>query len=945
MTRAHPDSLPQLPQEVVQALFDAVHRVSTPNDTDLQALVDRFPRHEGALRAHWDFVTGLRAQRQGTPANESAAGVGALPERVGPYRILSILGAGGMGTVYLAEQEEPVARRVALKVIKLGMDTRTVLARFAAERQALALMDHTSIAKVFDAGITTEGRPYFVMEYVQGVPITRYCDDHCLSIDERLAVFRQVCSGVQHAHHKGVIHRDLTPNNVLVTVQDGRPLAKIIDFGLARAVDHRATQRTLFTERGVILGTPEYMSPEQAGLDALDIDVRTDVYTLGVLLYELLTGSLPFASATLRAAGYDRMCAIIQAQEPEKPSAKVTKHARGSEQLAQLRGTAADRLLRRLRGDLDWVVMKCLEKDRNRRYATVSELAADVQRHLDNEPVVARAPSMSYRLVKFVRRYRLPLAVAVTVAFALFSALAVSVHFWLDADAQAREARRQEGIASQKTQEATANATVALARKREFDQLASVVQLRRLLETRARLHPPWPEQLDALRSWTADARSLLATRPAIEATVAALRERRETTSSSAAAGVAAGDQRQEAADDAGAAAGSERFLLETLEQLLTDLAELVTELPEIEKRSSWAEKIAAMTERHPNAGATWAEARAAIARADGVVASFWYGEHPIDLKPQMGLVPIGMNPATRLWEFYELRSAWDGVSDPATIPVPRHVDDGDRHGHIPVGDSTGIVFVLVPGGTFTFGAQNQAPRAANYDPQALPFHVTQVVTLSPFFLARHELTQGQWRRLTGEVPSNYGAGKTISGQLITWANPVERVDWHACDRCLSRHGLMLPTEVQWEYAGRAGASTPWWTGADRQTLVGAANLADQTAKDGGAFWEAIDDWPELRDGFVVHAPVDALRANAFGLHHVHGNVFEWCADWFGPSTVPVREGDGLRLVEEGKSSFRTWRGGSCFDTAAKARFGDRNGNDPSSRLREAGLRAARRLDR
>ncbi len=397
-------------------------------------------------------------------AAEPAASV---PTIIGPYRVLSRLGEGGMGEVFLGERKD-IGQRVALKLIKLGMDTRAILARFEAERQALARMQHSNIAKVLDAGATPDGRPYFVMEYVKGAPITRYCDDNKLSVEDRLALFQQVCSGVQHAHSKGVIHRDLTPNNVLVTVQDGKATAKIIDFGLARATDHRLTEKTVFTEQGVILGTPEYMSPEQAGLASLDIDTRTDVYTLGVILYELLTGELPFSREELRRAGYDGMCKTIREKEPDKPSTRITKT--GTAKVATLRRTESERLLKRLRGDLDWVVLKCLEKDRTRRYETPTHLADDLQRHLDDEVVLARAPTAGYRLRKLARRYRGQLAAAAVVVLAVVAGLIGTTTFWLEARAQAAEAMRQEGLASTKATEADEKAADALREQVRAEQ-------------------------------------------------------------------------------------------------------------------------------------------------------------------------------------------------------------------------------------------------------------------------------------------------------------------------------------------------------------------------------------------------------------------------------------------------------------------------------------------
>src|SRR5262249_54002472 len=300
---------------------------------------------------------------------------------IGPYKLLEQIGEGGMGTVWMAEQKAPVKRVVALKVIKAGMDSRQVLARFGAERQALALMDHPNIAKVLDAGATDQGRPYFVMELVKGVPITRYCDEKHLTPRERLELFIPVCQAAQHAHQKGIIHRDLKPSNVVVGLYDGQPIPKIIDFGVAKAAGPRLTEATLFTGFGTIIGTPEYMSPEQAQLDNLDIDTRSDIYSLGVLLYELLTGTTPFTKKDLEKAGMLEMLRLIREQEPTKPSTKLST-AEGLPTLAANRGTEPAKLTKLVRGELDWIVMRCLDKDRNRRYETASSLASDVQRYL-----------------------------------------------------------------------------------------------------------------------------------------------------------------------------------------------------------------------------------------------------------------------------------------------------------------------------------------------------------------------------------------------------------------------------------------------------------------------------------------------------------------------------------------------------------------------------------
>jgi serine/threonine protein kinase/tetratricopeptide (TPR) repeat protein len=459
-------------QQLLEEMFDSGR---SPEEvcTDCPELLDEVSRRWQRIRVVKSELHALFPTPGGHDVDPSGPGnppVEVPGTRIGPYRLLQQIGEGGFGVVYLAEQEKPV-RRVALKIIRPGMDSAQVIARFEAERQALALMDHQNIAKVHDAGTTDNGRPFFVMELVQGLPITRYCDDNHLTVRERLALMVPVCRAVQHAHQKGIIHRDLKPSNVLVCLYEGQPVPKVIDFGVAKAIDStstRLTERTMVTRDGQIIGTFEYMSPEQAETSQLGVDTRGDVYSLGVLLYELLTGSTPLARQRLREASLSEVLRMIKEEEPPKPSTRLSG-SRQPARIAVARRTEAAKLGKLLRGELDWVVMRCLEKDRARRYDTANALARDLERYLHDEPVEAGPPGAGYRLRKLARKHRTALSVAGT--FVALLVLAAGVSIW-----QAVRATRAEGQAVVERNRAEAEERTAKEREAETRAVLDFVE-------------------------------------------------------------------------------------------------------------------------------------------------------------------------------------------------------------------------------------------------------------------------------------------------------------------------------------------------------------------------------------------------------------------------------------------------------------------------------------
>jgi serine/threonine protein kinase len=725
----------------------------------------------------------------------------AHPERVGRYRIHEILGEGGMGVVYLASQTEPVRRKVALKLIKLGMDTREVIARFEQERQALALMDHPNIARVLDAGATEDGRPYFVMEHVKGLPLTEYCDRHRLTVRERLALFMQACHGVQHAHHKGIIHRDLKPTNILVSSTGEELVAKIIDFGVAKATNQHLTERTIYTELGRIVGTPAYMSPEQANATAEDIDSRTDIYSLGVVLYELLVGVPPFDPQDLQRAGYDAMQRVIREQDPLSPSVRLSGLGDTSLQVAGLRKTGAQALTREIRGDLDWITLKALEKDRTRRFATASEFAADISRHLQNEAVMAGPPGAAYRLSKLLRKHKGPVAAVSSLIAVLAVGLAVSLVL-LSEVSSARKAAKQN--------------------LEEVLRLSDIQAVTDLTTRAERLQPPYSTgDFREMEEWIASARELAARLDGHRKVLADLREGAKPPP---AASWTFADQETQWRHDTLAK------LVAKLEDLLEPRGGLAADM---ERRLSSGRETFRRTIE--DARAAWSRAIASI--SDPKECPRYGG---LEISPQYGLVPIGRDPESGLWEF----------GHPETGDAPGRGEDG----RLILNEETGLVFVLIPAGTLSFtqwaGMHFDEPEVDRDGPDFKPGeHWNKGVlrkahpAIAAFFLSKYETTQGQWLRVAGRNPSYYSPERDERFSLLY---PVDSVNWKACEEILGRLGLALPTAYQWEYAAKGASEFGF---LDTTRLI-----------------------PKRHPDRVGSEP-----PNELGLHDMIGNVYEWCA--------------------------------------------------------------------
>ena len=858
------------------------------------------------------------------------------------YRVHGEVARGGMGAI-LRVRDEDLRRDLAMKVVlsrpsgKSGASTPAevkMLGRFLEEAQVTGQLDHPGIVPVHELGLDDQGRVYFTMRLVAGRDLEKifelvHSKSEGWTQTRAVGAILKVCEAVAYAHAKGVLHRDLKPANVMV----GRfGEVYVMDWGLARVLgrdDHRdirvrapredstahihtslrdsvghGSVSPLVTMDGDIVGTPAYMSPEQASGDLKAIGAPSDVYAVGAILYHLIAGHMPYSPPGTEIDAIEIWRRVrfgppdpLKQRAPDAPPELVA------------------------------ICEKAMARGPEQRYAGMLELAEDLRAYLEGRVVRAYERGFFAEARKWILRNRaLSGTIFGAITLILIGTTVASLVLArknrdleganVRITASEKRAREEEHRAVESEAEAKDNARIAEDRATRILRLSDIKRLQELERRADDLWPAKPEMIPGYEAWLREARELGGR---LDEHVKALDELRAHGTPAAGNKWVFGT-------------GEESWQHDNQEELVAGLRAFADpghgRIAEVEKRLAFARSVEEQSVKGAKAAALWSEAIASI--ADPRASPEYEG---LRIVPQVGLVPIGRDPRSKLWEFAHLETGAPAVRDPGT-------------GELAFGEETGIVFVLIPGGSFDMGAQKQDPAGKNFDPQADLIgseSPVQEVKLAPYFLSKYEMTQGQWLRFVGKNPSTYAPGMAaFDGKPIDLTHPVEQVTWNDCERTMEHLGLVLPTEAQWEYAARAGTGTPWWTGKERNSLEGTANLADRAAARAGATWPGIADWPELDDGFAVHAPVTAFKPNPFGLYNVHGNVWEWCRDWFGLYTDPVRAGDGER--EEDPNRFKVGRGGSFRHEAAYARSSCRNNTSPETRADHLGLRPARKID-
>lgn len=850
--------------------------------------------------------------------------VGGGIEELGGYQILGVLGQGGMGVVYRARQKSP-KRDVALKVLRSGLVTRELMRRFEKEAQVLGRLHHIGIAQIYEAGAADAGlglQPFFALELVEGLPVTDHCEAYKLGIRDRIALLVRICDAVEHAHQNKVIHRDLKPSNILVD-PSGQP--KVLDFGVARVTDADVHAATMRTEARKLIGTLPYMSPEQVRGDSSKIDVRSDVYALGVLAYRMLAGRYPFH---VSKTSIPEAIRAIQDDEPTRLSL----------------------VDRSFRGDVETIVLKAMDKDRSRRYPSCAEFSADLRRFLNHEPIHARPSGPVYRFRKFARRNR-ALAIGAT---SVFVALSIGLIFTAIASNLARQ------------------------RLADFRRLADARELELLKAEAKRLWPANPANVYAMEEWLERARPFRERQRLYRNQLARLHEKaieKNLVKQLDRTGIRLTDEllevraritemerqiaEMESSDDAAApdelmALKSARNKLQIEERAIRDsiprehicrfsdpadalqhdvLVELVRNLEDFFDPADGV--FTNMQRRLRNARKTYADSIDAhlaewTTAIDAIRDERRYPQYRgVAMVRQMGLVPLGPDPISGLYEF----------ADVQTGKIPERGPDG----RLVMTGETGVVFVLIPPADALIGATRDGDASSvHFDPWAgldeAPVHR---VTLSAFLMSKFEMTQGQWKRATMHNPSQLQPDGDAAGAEAV--HPVENVSWNNASEILWRLGMALPTEAQWEYAARGGTDTPWWTGDTPASLAGAANLADRAYREHGGPLYANAEM-SIDDGYgPTHAPVGQFRPNPFGLHDVLGNVAEWCYDAYGSYSLRARGISGKRESGRGESGYRVNRGGSFDDGPGSLRCSARGRAAIEYRAGTLGVRPAREL--